>query len=298
VAITSANQQQVARAAISSVASVASTGSVGGVASSAGASVARLSSLSRQVRLALGTARESALSARVRPLATESETIACQFSGSITLAVTYSDASQFTPGDTISFTFNDCQTTSTDNTSGAMSIVMSSYADTAAGVSYAGTMTLNVTAIDGARTSTVSGSVGANYADLSATSSRLDLTVGSNGLTGSVTTTGGTPETIGYASGFTISATDTSTSSSVIVNGSIDSSLLAGRITLQTNTPIVQGADDTYPSSGALRVSGAGGSALLLTVQSTTALQVQLDANGDGTYEASATYTWAQVLPG
>ena len=187
--------------------------------------------------------------------------------------------------------------TSTDNTNGAVSIVLSSYAQTAAGVSYAGTMSLNLAATEGDRTSTVSGSVGANYADLSATTSRMDLIVGSSGLTGSVTTAGGTPETIGYVSGFTISETDTSTSSSVTVNGSIDSSALAGRITLQTATPIVQLAADAYPSSGVLRVTGSGGSALLLTVQSATALQAQLDANGDGTYEASATYTWAEILP-
>jgi hypothetical protein len=297
VAITSSNQQQVARAAAGSVTSVASAGSLGGVASASGTSVARLSALSRQVRLALGTARESALSARARPRATESEQIDCPAGGSITLTLTYSNPSQYTPGDTLGFTFNDCKTTSTDNTSGTMAIVMSSFAETAAGANYAGTMSLNLTATEGARTSTVSGSVGASYADLSTTSSRLDLTVGSSGLAASVTIAGGTPETIGYASGFTISETDTSTSSSVTVNGSIDSSLLAGRITLQTNTPIVQLADDAYPSSGALRVTGAGGSALLLTVQSTTALQLQLDANGDGTYEASATYTWTQVLP-
>ncbi|HET9206976.1 MAG TPA: hypothetical protein VFO28_12110 [Burkholderiaceae bacterium] len=299
MAITPANQQQVARAAASSVTSLASTGVLGGVASSSGASVARLPSLSRQVALALGTARQSALSARVRTLDTASEQIDCPAGGSITLTLTYSNASQFTPGDTLGFTFNNCQTSATDRTNGAMSIAMSSYAETAVGESFAGTMSLNLTATEGDRTSAVSGSVSANYADLSATTSRLDLiVVGSSGLTASVTTAGGTPETIGYVSGFTISETDTSTSSSVTVNGSIDSSRLAGRITLQTATPIVQQAADAYPSSGVLRVTGAGGSALLLTAQSATALQVQLDANGDGTYEATATYTWAEVLPG
>jgi hypothetical protein len=298
VAITSANQQQVARAAASSVTSLASTGVLGGVASSSGASAARLPGLSRQVALALGTARASALSARARLLETASEQINCSAGGTITLTLTYSNASQFTPGDTLGLTFDNCQTTATDNTNGTMSIAMSSYAQTAVGENFAGTMSLNLTVTEGDRTSAVSGSVSANYADLSATSSRLDLAVGSSGLTASVTTAGGTPETIGYVSGFTISETDTSTSSSVTVNGSIDSSRLAGRITLQTATPIVQLAADAYPSSGALRVTGASGSALLLTVQSATALQVQLDANGDGTFEATATYTWAQVLPG
>ncbi len=298
VAITSANQQQVARTAASSVTSLASTGGLGGVASSSGASVPRLPGLSRHVALALGTARESALSARARPLATESEQIDCPAGGSITLTLTYSNASQFTPGDTLGFTFNNCQTTATDNTNGTMSIAMSSYAETPAGANFAGTMSLNLTATEGDRTSAVSGSVSASYADLSATSSRLDLAVGPSGLTASVITAGGTPETIGYVSGFTISETDTSTSSSVTVNGSIDSSRLAGRITLQTATPIVQQAADAYPSSGVLRVTGAGGSALRLTAQSATAQHVQLDATGDGTYEATETYTWAEVLPG
>lgn len=297
VAITAANQQQVARAAASSVTSVAGAGSIGAFASSSGASAARLPGLSRQVALALGTARATALSARVRPLATESQQIDCPAGGSVIVTLTFSNPTQFTPGDTLGMGFNNCKTTSSDNANGTVSIVLSSHAQTAVGQNFAGTMSLNLTATEGNRTSTVSGSVSASYTDLSVSSSRLDLTIGSSGLTASVTG-GGTSETIGYAAGFSISQTDTSTDSSVTVNGSIDSSLLAGRITLQTTAPIVQGAADAYPSSGALRITGASGSALLLTVQSTTALQVQLDANGDGTYEASATYTWTQMLPG
>ena len=109
VAITSANQQQVVRAAASSVTSLASTGALGGVTSSSAVSGARLPRLSRQVALALGAARESALSARVRPLATESQQIDCAAGGTITLTFTYTDASQFTPGDSFSFAFNNCQ---------------------------------------------------------------------------------------------------------------------------------------------------------------------------------------------
>lgn len=295
VPISSTNQQQVARAAASSVTTVASTSGIGGVASS-GAGIASLG-LSRQIALALGGARKSALSAQARPLATEPiGTMTCPAGGSIALTYTYANANGFTPGDSLGFTFTNCKTTSTDNTNGTMSIAMNSFAETNAGMNFAGTMTLNLTAIEGSRTTVVSGSVGANYTDLTTTSSRIDLTIGSGGLTGSVAA-GGVTETITYVSGFTISQTDTSTGSSVTVNGAIDSSVLAGRITLQTTTPIVQLAADAYPSSGVVRVTGANGSAALLTVLNATQLQVQLDAGGDGTYETTTTYTWAQVLP-
>lgn len=52
---------------------------------------------------------------------------------------------------------------------------------------------------------------------------------------------------------------------------------------------------ESTPRSGQLLVRGANGSQLRLVALDTQQARVELDANGDGSFERSATYTWAQL---
>lgn len=292
LAITSTNQDGVARAATSAAASVGTAG--GGLTGSSGAA-ASLSTATRRAALALSSARKSALAAQ--PLASQSETYQCSYSGSVTLTV--NDANNNNAGDagdSLTFAFNSCKETANDSASGTLAITLSSYTATANGANFAGTMAFNLTAADGTRTSAITGSVGVSYSDLSSTSSSMNLTVGSNGLSSSVTA-GGVTESITYESGFTISETDTSTGSTLTIAGGIQSSVLAGRIVIATPTAIVQSTGALYPSSGQLLVTGTSGSALRITVLSATQVQLDLDADGNGSYEATKTVAWSTVLP-
>lgn len=299
VAITAANQDQVARTSASAVVSVATAGA-GGIASSGGAGVAALPSISRRVALALSTGRKTVLAAgTAQPLASASETVACAYAGTIT--VTANDNNNNgnpDAGDSIAFTFSNCQTTANDSANGSLAVTLASV--TANG--YSGTMTLDLVSTEGLRSGRIAGSVTAIYTELSTTQSRTEVLVGANGLAGTVSL-GNVSETITYENAFSISTTDTvngttPVSSSTTVSGAISASGLAnGRIVLATPTPIFQLATDAYPSSGALRATGTSGSTLLITAVDAQNVQLQLDADGNGSYDLTSNRTWGQVLP-
>jgi hypothetical protein len=59
----------------------------------------------------------------------------------------------------------------------------------------------------------------------------------------------------------------------------------------------VQQAADAYPSQGQLLITGASGSTLLVTALNSTQVQLQVDANGDGTVDSTTTATWASLIP-
>ena len=45
-----------------------------------------------------------------------------------------------------------------------------------------------------------------------------------------------------------------------------------------------------------LLAAGANGSKLRMTVQSASSVLLELDANGDGSYETRTTHTWADLI--
>lgn len=301
VGISSTNQDQVARTSASAVVSVAAAGTgTGATGSGGGAGVAALPGAARQVALALQGGRKAALAAGVQPLAVVTDTTLCPAGGQFVVAVNNANNNNaFDAGDSLTITFENCKTTATDNTNGSIAVTVASVS----GTGFIGTMTLNLASTEGTRTGSVVGSVAASYTDVSATVSRTELLVGAAGLSGTVSI-GNVSETITYENGFSIATTSTvngagaAVSSSSTVSGAITASGLAnGRIVLATPAPIVQLAADAYPSSGALRATGTSGSTLLVTALSATQVRLQLDADGNGSYEGDKTVAWGVVLP-
>ncbi|MBC7919363.1 MAG: hypothetical protein H7Y28_16290 [Rhodoferax sp.] len=87
------------------------------------------------------------------------------------------------------------------------------------------------------------------------------------------------------------------TSSSTSINGTITSTALGQKtITVSTLTPFKRTLPAAYPSSGQLVVSGANGSKARITAINATQALLELDANGDGTYEVTTTKSWSQLL--
>ncbi len=68
-------------------------------------------------------------------------------------------------------------------------------------------------------------------------------------------------------------------------------------VSLQTDPDFSILAGDIYPSSGAALVQGAGGSRIRLVALNAQQVRVDLDANGDGSYESNATYNWPLLGP-
>ena len=78
-------------------------------------------------------------------------------------------------------------------------------------------------------------------------------------------------------------------------NGSLRSAAVGGMLRAATTAPFIDLSTDDYPSSGTLRITSNKGA---VDVQALSASQVRvaLDADGDGTVDASQTESWDWLL--
>lgn len=296
-AITSANQDSVAHASVIaglSITDVQSASSGGGNLATASSAMGRLNAL-----FAGGGARRFVASARApsaRPSAVTTDTQPCAFGGTVTSAFDDRDGNNLlSAGDVITVTFTQCSDASGSSVDGTMTITTTSVtSDT----QFAATVAVShLTAADGTLTAALDGGLSLTEVD-SETQSHTTLTVGSSGLTAAITSST-YDDTITYAQGFNVDETDDSVnaSSTASIAGTISATSLGGSVTLATPTPIVAFFEDDFASSGQHAVTGANGSKLLLTIVDDTQVREQLDANGDGSYEADTTVAWTSLVP-
>ncbi|HEU0199847.1 MAG TPA: hypothetical protein VFR86_05385 [Burkholderiaceae bacterium] len=243
--------------------------------------------------------RPSAAAFRPRALAVTTETEACGFSGSITIAFDDRDNDEdVSAGDDIAVTFNQCRESAEDLINGTVVVSITSVsAASASRLEFAGAMAFqSVTVAFGSTTATLNGSLAVAFLETTSLS-RLTLTVGAGGLTLTIAQPGYS-DTIIYASGARIDVTSTVSpaATSVSMNGSFSASSIGGTVTVATLQPVRQLDVDVYPSSGQILVTGAGGSRLRITVLSNTTVRLELDADGDGTFEAASQVAWSTLL--
>ena len=77
-------------------------------------------------------------------------------------------------------------------------------------------------------------------------------------------------------------------------SGSLESSNFEGRVDFGTPTDFVA-SDENYPHTGVLRIDGANGSSILVTVIDEESLQLAIDVNGDGTVDETRLMDWTEV---
>jgi hypothetical protein len=87
----------------------------------------------------------------------------------------------------------------------------------------------------------------------------------------------------------------TAAESTYSVDGMFASTELGGSVTLTTLTPFVKSDADAYPHAGSMRASGVAGSTLTFTVLNATDVQLDVDADGDGTNEFTLFTTWFEL---
>ncbi len=142
----------------------------------------------------------------------------------------------------------------------------------------------------------IQGSVGVAAA-ITSTSFQIALTVGADALT--VTSSApGYLDTIVYEPGMQLAVTATDGAlprSDVTLNGSFTVSSIGGRVWVATVLPLRQLGTDANPSSGQVVVTGASGTHLRVTALNSTSVQLELDGNGDGTYERSGAFAWDSI---
>lgn len=135
----------------------------------------------------------------------------------------------------------------------------------------------------------------------------FNLDVATNGPTTNITLTGSNVQvTVGANSySFTNFSLSSSLNGGVYTNNisfTASSTAIGGSVTVTTVTPFLKNAANLYPHSGVAHIAG-NMSALHVTVlgNETVAndreVQIEVDANGDGTYESGSTITtsWAAL---
>jgi len=296
VAITSGNQTSVARATVAGSFPVAQTQTAGGASPAAapvGAQV--LNAALRQAMAALAGQRRSIQSATAHPAATSSQQSACGVSG--TLTVTFDDRDNNgteSVGDVVTVAFSQCRDSSTTLLNGSVVVTLTSV-PTSAQIG-ANASLQSFTVVDGGLTSTINGTAALTETDTD-TESDDTLTIASGGLSVGLSSANYN-DTINYSSGMRIVTRELSNGqTSLTLDGSFTASSIGGQVTLATLVPVVQLPADTYPSSGQVRVTGASGSTLLMTAANATQVQLQLDSNGDGSYDSTTLVNWSTLLP-
>jgi len=247
---------------------------------------------------AFGSRHSVSIASATRPAATSSSTDPCSVSGSITTTVSDTDNSQsLSRGDALTLTFNQCQDASDDVVSGVMIFTIGSVTSGQSNVQFSGSLAFEqLSASSGTRLANIQGSVGV-AATITSTSFQIALTVGANALTVTSSATGYL-DTIVYEPGMqvTVTATDGAvTQSDVTLNGSFTASSIGGRVVVATVVPLRQVGTDAYPSSGQVLVTGASGTQLRVTALGAASVHLELDANGDGTYERSDVFAWDTI---
>ena len=321
LAINAGNQDAVGRASARAATALVGAGSATASPNSASPRVApaavigrhaapigSLASLVAGVLVDLNNTRRGALAEGRTPLSVRALTIApitsgCDFGGTLTVSVADADNNfDLSIGDTMTLTFNACKATSTDVASGAIAITMSNISFASNLLSFAGSMSMTqFTVNDATRSATLNGGMTMTFAQRSSTVIDIGLAVTAAGMTAAVAG-GGNSDTVTFEPGFALSDTATEVVGGIsydtaTISGTFSAVSLGGRVTLQTPTPLLQMENESFPRSGALRAVG-NGSALRLTALDAANVHVELDANLDGTYEASKDVPWGTLLPG
>lgn len=81
------------------------------------------------------------------------------------------------------------------------------------------------------------------------------------------------------------------------VRGTLTSSTIDSKaVSIDTPMPFVRASNQAYPASGQAIVLGAAGSKVRVTATSATNVTIDLDADGNGTYETTVTKRWNEIL--
>ena len=298
--ITSDNQQGVARASVAgglSVANIETATNAGGAAAQPTDVAGRTHTLSVVLQRALAAGVKSRVAgASQHPAATHGASVACGVSGSVT--TTFDDADNnnaLSTGDILSVQFDQCKDSATSLFNGKAILSLTSVPS--ASQIGANAEFQNVTSVEGGLTSTLQGSVAVSEIDTDTDSTttltfvaQMAITLASASYNDQLLIDGGTHIVVDQQ----IAAARTSVSFDGVLHA--QSLTVAAAVTLQTVSPLVQLDADAYPSSGVIKARGAQG-ALLMTVLNASTVQLQLDANDDGSYESTQTVAWSALVP-
>lgn len=234
-------------------------------------------------------------SGAARPLAViDLGTTSCEVAG--TSSMSFDDADNdgmLDVGEVFTFVFNNCQDNAASVTSGSLSGSVIRINDS--GTSFDAGITLSSLAqkaIDGSHSLTLSGNVRMGYRALSDTQEQMKISA-DGPVTALVLTHLPFDDTVTLQSGFVQDSThDYSVGRSIsTLTGVMESAKAGGSFAVSTLTPIELHDTDNHPRVGEVKMRGRTG-VMNLRVLSSEHVLVELDANGDGSFESSTPQTW------
>ena len=232
---------------------------------------------------------------------TSSDTVACPLGGSLTVSGTVSSSSGMIAGDNVTLSANSCTLdmgggeTATMNGSLSFTVISGSITGYVPMHVVFSMVATNFSITSGGTTVAVNGDL---RMDLTVTSTSETIIASGASLSNTLTEGGVTytDSLKNYSQSFTYNgATVTGSLSATIESSSTALGSNGGSYTITTPTPLVWNDSTGTLSSGVIKVVGANGSQLLMTVNSTTSVTIQVDANGDGTFESTVTSTQAEL---
>lgn len=238
---------------------------------------------------------------KLQPLAVSTESELCDLSGSITTAFDDRDGNNVpSAGDVATVTFADCEFSASERVDGVVVVSVTSLAsNTTTLLAFDGSMAFQrVDATFGETVAGVDGSFAFSYVQDNA-KLQIAITVGATALQVDAIAPGYS-DSITYASGTRIDMIDTNTvpiATTFAIDGTFSATSIGGAVDIATLEPVRQLETEAYPSSGQMLATGAGGSQLRITVIDDTQVRLDLDANGDGMFEASTLLPWTALAP-
>ena len=282
VAITETNAQGVSNEAVSALMETGATEGVTGAAVTESPATPQ-----KMIKINSALAKRLGLYLDAPQVVTGvTETYNCSVSGT----VTYNDHNS---SDQLTITFNNCSDNPGETLNGSIAIANASGTETNFTADVSIDLTFTVT---GEPTFSVVGGYNINYSSSPGTyesnllsGSRLAFVYGAEV---DVLTNFNISEGVDFT--FTPDRFDASS------NFSLASTRLNGGITVTTTSRFYRWATALYPHQGSLEVVGANNSRLRLTVLGNESapgnqVRIEVDANGDGTYELTIETTWAAL---
>ncbi|MBI5258762.1 MAG: hypothetical protein HY855_19815 [Burkholderiales bacterium] len=233
--------------------------------------------------------------------ATQSVTQRCPGGG--TLAIESNDANGnriVDAGDSASITATAC-TIDGETISGRMAMTFTSVTgdpSTSSVFSLAATVSLtDFSARDSSGATTGNGSMSVNMASTGLNAATVTVVATSLSIRASYGSTQYTRSMTNFTVREVLTPVGSGYRSALTIDGSLSSSALgSSSITVSTVNPIVQTSTQVAPASGQVLISGANGSKVRATVVAGGSVQIELDADGNGSYESSTTKLWRDLV--
>lgn len=192
------------------------------------------------------------------------------------------------PGDTYVLSFTNCVDQG-ETLNGQVTISNLQLTGDPASTNYSlsATISINLTVVDSVDTVSLNGAFNITMAEAG---NVLTMSISSSSLT---MTDNGETLTVGN---FTVTFTENfgTGAYTIAFDGPVTSTDLGGTVVVDTTQPFA-GGGTANPTSGSMTILGANNTRVVVTVVGVNSVQLQVDANGDGTLESTQTTTWSAL---